>query len=94
MISRTIMEAPYEKVGTVSHFYPKASVAIIELNASISKGDKITIRGTTTNIEQTADSMEMEHKQVPSAQAGQSVGMKVDGRVRENDIVYRVRSSA
>jgi hypothetical protein len=35
--------------------------------------------------------MEIEHKQIPNAQAGQSIGMKVLGRVRENDIVYRVK---
>jgi hypothetical protein len=37
--------------------------------------------------------MEIEHKQVGTAQAGQSVGMKVAGRVRENDVVYRVKLS-
>lgn len=87
------MEAPYEKVGRISHFYSKAGVAVLELTAQLNKGDKIVIKGSTTNIEQTVDSMEIEHKQIPSAQAGQSVGMKVTGRVRESDIVYRVRPS-
>ena len=86
------MEAPYEKVGRITHFYSKASVAVIELSAPLNKGDKIVIRGGTTNIEQTVDSMEIEHKQIPTAQTGQSIGMKVNGRVRENDIVYRVKS--
>jgi putative protease len=85
------MEAPYEKVGRITHFYSKASVAILELTAALNKGDKIVIRGSTTNIEQVVDSMEIEHKQVPNAQAGQRVGMKVAGRVRENDIVYKVK---
>lgn len=88
------MEAQYEKVGRITHFYSKANVAVLELTAPLSKGDKIVIRGSTTNIEQTVDSMEIEHKQVNTAQAGQSVGMKVADRVRENDIVYRVKPSA
>jgi translation elongation factor EF-Tu-like GTPase len=87
------MEAPYEKVGKITHFYSKANVAIVELTAALTKGDKIVIRGSTTNIEQTADSMEVEHKQINSGQAGQSIGLKVAGRVRESDIVYRVKSS-
>jgi hypothetical protein len=87
-----VMEAPYEKVGRIAHFYSKASVAVVELNAPLNKGDKILIKGSTTNVEQTVDSMEIEHKQIPTAQAGQSIGMKVNDRVRENDIVYRVRS--
>ncbi len=85
------MEAPYEKVGRITHFYSKASVAILDLIAPLNKGDKIVIRGSTTNIEQTVDSMEIEHKQVANAQAGQQVGMKVPGRVRDSDIVYKVK---
>ncbi len=88
------MEAPYEKVGRIAHFYSKASVAIVELSAALNKGDKIVIRGSTTNIEQPVDSMEIEHKQIVNAQAGQSIGMKVADRVRENDIVYKVKSGA
>ena len=85
------MEPQYEKVGRIAHFYTKPSVAVVELLAPLSKGDKIVIRGSTTNIEQTADSMEIEHKQIPTAQPGQSIGMKVAGRVRENDVVYKVK---
>ena len=89
-----VMEPQYEKVGRIAHFYTKPSVAVVELSAALSKGDKIVIRGSTTNIEQTVDSMEIEHKQIPTAQAGQSIGMKVSGRVRENDIVYKVKTIA
>ena len=85
------MEPPYEKVGRITHFFPKAGVAVIELSAVVNNGDKIVIRGSTTNIEQTIDSMEIEHEQITTAGAGQSVGLKVSGRVRENDTVYRVR---
>jgi len=84
------MEAPYTKVGRIEHFYSKASVAVVELSSPLKQGDKIVIRGTTTKVEQTVDSMEVEHKQIPLAQAGQRVGLKVAGRVRENDIVYKV----
>lgn len=88
------MEPQYEKVGSITHFYSKPSVAVIELSAPLNKDDKIVIRGSTTNIEQTVDSMEIEHKQISNAQAGQSIGLKVLGRVRENDIVYRVKPTA
>ncbi len=88
------MEPAYEKVGRITHFYSKASVAVVELSAALNKGDKIVIRGSTTNIEQTVDSMEIEHKQIPNAKAGQSIGMKVAGHVRENDIVYKVKPGA
>jgi translation elongation factor EF-1alpha len=76
------LEPPYEKVGRITHFFPKAGVAVIELSAVVNNGDKIIIRGSTTNIEQTIDSMEIEHEQITTAGAGQSVGLKVSGRVR------------
>ncbi len=78
------------EVGRVSHFFGNVSVAIIEVTDTISVGDKIVIKGPTTDIEQTVDSMEIEHVKVKQAEAGQSVGMKVKGRVREKDTVYKI----
>ncbi len=86
----TVMEPEYAKVGRIEHFYSKASVAVVEVTALLKTGDKILIRGSTTNLTQTVESMEVEHQQVKEAQAGQRVGLKVAGHVRENDIVYKV----
>lgn len=77
------------EVGKVSHFYNKINVAVIEVKDSISVGDQIFIKGPTTDIKQTVDSIEIEHEKIKQATAGHSVGMKVKGRVRENDIVYK-----
>jgi translation elongation factor EF-Tu-like GTPase len=77
------------EVGRVSHFFGRINVAIIEVTDTISAGDQILIKGPTTDIGQSVDSMEIEHKKVEQAEAGQSIGMKVNGRVRENDIVYK-----
>jgi translation elongation factor EF-1alpha len=77
------------EVGKVSHFFNHINVAVIELTDTISVGDKIFIKGPTTDIEQTVDSMEIEHEKIKQATAGHSVGMKVKGRVRENDTVYK-----
>jgi translation elongation factor EF-1alpha len=77
------------EVGRVSHFFGKINVAIIDLKDTILVGDHIFIKGPTTDIEQTVDSMEIEHEKVQQAKAGQSIGMKVKDRVRENDVVYK-----
>ena len=79
-----------QEIGKVTHFFTKISVAVIELKASISAGDRILIKGPTTNLEQTVESMEIEHEGVTGAEAGQSIGMKMDDRVRENDTVYKI----
>lgn len=78
-----------QEVGVVSHFYPKISVAIIELKAPLAVGDKILILGKSTRVEQVIGSIEIEHKAVASAKSGQSVGLKVADKVRESDRVYK-----
>jgi putative protease len=79
-----------QEVGTVAHFFSKISVAVIDLNAPISVGDKIHIMGPTTDFEQTVESMQIEHENVKAAKAGQSIGLKVKEYVREKDMVYKV----
>ena len=78
-----------QEVGKVLHFFGHINVAIIELSDTISVGDKISIKGPTTDFEQTVDSMEIEHVKVKQATAGQSIGMKVKGNVREKDTIYK-----
>ncbi len=82
------MEARQE-VGRVTHFYPKILVAVVELKAPLKAGEKISIVGRTTRIEQVVESMQIEHQTVTSAGPGQSVGLKVVDRVREMDFVYK-----
>jgi U32 family peptidase len=78
-----------QEVGRVTHFFPKISVAIVELKAPLAVGDKVTIAGATTRLEQVVKSMQIEHKSVKTAGKGQSIGLMVSGKVRESDIVYK-----
>ena len=83
-------EQELKEVGRVSHFFTKINVAVVELSSSLSVGDRILIKGPTTNFEQTVNSMQIEHENVKIAKAGQSIGLKVDERVRESDVVYKI----
>ena len=78
-----------QEVGKVLHFFGRINVAIIEVTDTISVGNKIAIKGPTTDIEQAVDSMEIEHIKVNQATTGQTIGMKVIDQVRENDTVYK-----
>jgi|YelNatPaOPRAMG01_1025707.scaffolds.fasta_scaffold16234_4 putative protease len=82
-----------EVVGKVIHFFPKISVCIVSLTDDLRVGDEIVIKGKTTMLRQTVESMQIEHKPIETAKAGQSIGLKVNGRVREGDTVYRVTKS-
>ncbi|MBS7650149.1 MAG: translation elongation factor-like protein [Candidatus Bathyarchaeia archaeon] len=81
------------EIGQVTHYYSKIGVAVVQLKAPLKVGDIILIKGATTNLEQKVESMEIEHRNVDRAEAGQSVGLKVKDKVREKDIVYRKVSS-
>lgn len=83
-------ESEFMEVGNVMHYFTKAGVAVVELTDALSVGDRILIKGITTNVEQTVNSMQIEHVSISKAEAGQNVGLKVDGRVREGDTVYKV----
>lgn len=81
---------PKELVGKVVHYYGKIGVAVVELSGALKVGDKISIEGKGTSFEQTVGSMEIEHAKVQSARKGQSIGLKVDQRVKEGDLVYKI----
>lgn len=84
-----VSEENVVKIGRVSHFFSKISVAVLDLTASLSIGDTIVFKGPNTDFEQVVDSMQIEHENVQRAEAGQSIGLKVAQRVRETDVVYK-----
>lgn len=77
-------------IGKVAHFYPKIGVAVVDITAELKKGDKISIEGPHTNIEQTADSMQIDKKPISVAKKGQSIGLQVADKVRDGDEVYKI----
>jgi len=81
---------PEEEVGKVNDFFARPVVAGIELTGTLKVGDKIHLKGHTTDIEQIVDSMQIDNVNVQEAKAGDSVGIKVTDRVRRGDTIYRV----
>ncbi len=81
---------PEDAIGKVSDFFARPVVAGVELTATLKLGDKIHIKGHTTDLELTLDSMQINNVDVNEAKAGDSVGIKVSDRVRGGDIVYKV----
>ncbi|MEK6834813.1 MAG: translation elongation factor-like protein [Nanoarchaeota archaeon] len=81
--------AEAKPIGKVSSYFSNIGVAAIDLTDKLKVGDKIRIKGNTTDFTQTVNSMQIEHKLVNEAKKGSSVGIKVDDRVRPNDLVYK-----
>ena len=81
---------PEVEIGKVSDFFSHPVVAGIELTATLETGDKIHIKGHTTDMELIVDSMQINNVDVNQAKAGDAIGIKVSERVRRGDIVYKV----
>ena len=70
-------------------YYANIGVAAIELTNNVKAGDTIIFRGFTTDMEHKIDSIQIEHDSVQEAKAGDQIGVKVPGKVRKNDRVYK-----
>ena len=81
---------PEEIIGKVVDFFAKPVVAGVELTETLKVGDKIHIKGHTTDMELTVDSMQINNVDVKQAKAGDDIGVKVPERVRRGDTVYKV----
>ena len=77
------------EVGEVMTYYANIGVAAIELTNNVKAGDTIIFRGFTTDMEHKIDSIQIEHDSVQEAKAGDQIGVKVPGKVRKNDRVYK-----
>ncbi len=79
-----------EAVGKVTHFFSNIGVAVIQLDKPLKVGDTIHIKGATSDVTQPIDSMQVEHEKIEKAKKGDSIGLKVQDKVREHDVVYKV----
>lgn len=80
------------KVGKVTHYYDKIGVAIIEVDADLSVGEKIKfVRGGEDLFEQEVGSIQIEHQKLDSAKKGDVIGLKAEQEVKEGAEVYKVQ---
>ena len=78
-------------IGFISNYFSKISVAAVEItDGTVSVGDTLHFLGHTTDCESRVSSMQIEHKTVTEVKKGDSVGIKVAEKVRENDKVFKI----
>jgi len=83
---------PGERIGVVTHYFSHLSVAVLSLDAgaTLRVGDRIHIRGHTTDFGQRVDSLQVEHSPVMEVGPADDFGIKTIDHAREHDIVYKV----
>lgn len=77
-----------EAIGRVTHYYSHLSVAAVSLDAPLRVGDRVHIKGHTTDFVQPVDSLEVEHGKVDAAAPGDDVALRVTEHVREHDKLF------
>ncbi len=80
-----------KEIGKVSSFFSHVGVAAIKLTGTLKVGDKVHIKGHTTDFETDIDEIQIERKPVKSAKKGDHIGIKVPEKVRPNDSVFLVK---
>ena len=81
---------PEVEIGNVTDFFARPVVAGIELTGTLKIGDNIHIKGSTTDMELTVESMQIDRVDITQGKPGDLVGIKVIDRVRRGDKVYKV----
>ena len=81
---------PDVEIGKVTEFFARPVVAGVELSGILKVGDKIHIKGSTTDMQLTVESMQIERVNINAGKPGDVVGIKVPDRVRRGDKVYKV----
>ena len=82
---------PQDAIGRVTHYFGHLGVAAVTLTGTLARGDRVHIRGNTTDLVQDVASMEVEHASVERAGPGDDVAVKVNDHVREHDLIFRER---
>ena len=80
---------PANAIGSVTHYFSHLGVAAVTLTDTLRVGDRIHIVGHTSDVEQTVESMEVEHAKVDSAGPGDDVALAVTDHVRDHDRIFR-----
>ncbi len=80
-----------KEIGKVSSFFSHVGVAAIKLTGTLKKGDKVHIKGHTTDFETDIKEIQIERKSVEKAKKGDHIGIKVTEKVRPKDTVFLVK---
>jgi hypothetical protein len=78
------------KVGEVTHYYDNIGVAIVKLKSALKVSDRVKFIGHGSDFEQTAESIQIDHKPVESAGAGKVVGLKTEQKVKVGTEVEKI----
>ena len=79
-----------KQIGKVTHYYDKIGVAVVDLTSGLKSGEKLKFVKDDDEFTQTAESIQVDRKNVDKAKKGDSIGLKVDQEIKPGAAVYLV----
>ncbi len=79
------------RIGEVTHFFDRISVAVILLSNELHQGDKVHFLGHGSDFTQEIGSIQIEHETIEVANKGQEVAIKVTKPVKPHTSVFLIR---
>jgi hypothetical protein len=80
-----------KEIGKVSTYFSHVNVAAIKLSGKLKVGDKVHIKGHTTDFELKVGEIQIDRKPVKEAKAKDHIGIKVPEKVRPHDKILLVK---
>jgi hypothetical protein len=89
--TKAVKTKPEKKVGKITHYFNNIKVIVVKLTDVLSVGDTIRVKGgKETDFKQKVVSMEIDGKKIKKAKKGQSIGIKIKDRAREDYLVFKI----
>lgn len=89
---KEVIKIADKKIGVVTHFYDKISVAVVKLEkGDLKVGDQIKfVDSAGDEFKQKVESMQIEHANIDIAKASDEFGLKVINAVKPKTQVFKV----
>ena len=81
-----------KQLGKVIHWYDKISVAVVKLDAPLSKGDKVVVKHGEEEFEDTITSMQIDHTDVERAKKGDTAAVKLSKKAKEGSLICECKA--
>ena len=79
-----------KKIGTVTHYFDKIGVAVLELTGKIKLEDQIKLVKGEEEFTQTVESIQIDQKEVKSGKKGDDIALKTKEPVKPGTQVFLI----
>lgn len=78
-----------KELGEVVHYFDKIQVIVVALKGKIKVGDKVKIKRSGEEFEETVNTMQINHVEVAVASKGEEVAIKISRPTKAGAKIYK-----